>query len=182
MLANEASISALYAQEFSDLRRHIVRKLHNRCEAEDVVQDAYMRILTMPAGHAVLRNAKAFLFTVASNLAVDTVRRQQRQRRIFPTMNETSTAFEGDALEVICPRRSTEDQVDAAMRLKCVVGALADLPATCRQAFTLHKLEELSYAEVAAKMGITVSMVEKHLSRALQHLRNHLGNQELSTA
>jgi RNA polymerase sigma-70 factor (ECF subfamily) len=172
MLANEPSISALYAQEFSDLRRHIVRKLRNPFEAEDVVQEAYIRMLTMPAAHTVLRNAKAFLFTVASNLAVDTVRREQRQRRLFPTMNETSTAFEGDALEVICPRRSTEEQVDASMRLDCVLDALNDLPAACRQAFTLHKLEELSYAEVAAEMGVTVSMVEKHLSRALQHLRN----------
>jgi RNA polymerase sigma-70 factor (ECF subfamily) len=172
MLANEASISALYAQEFRDLRRHIVRKLRNTFEAEDVVQEAYVRMLTMPAGHAVLRNAKAFLFTVASNLAVDTVRREQRQRRLFPALNETSTAFDGETLEVVCPRRSTEDQVDASMRLRCVLEALDDLPAACRQAFTLHKLEELSYAEVAAEMGVTVSMVEKHLSRALAHLRN----------
>jgi len=146
--------------------------VRNPSEAEDVVQEAYVRMLTMPAGHAVLRNAKAFLFTVASNLAVDTVRREQRQKRLFPTINETSTASEGDVLEVICPRRSTEDQVDASMRLSCVLDALDDLPATCRRAFTLHKLEELSYAEVAAEMGVTVSMVEKHLSRALQHLRN----------
>ncbi len=172
MLAHEASITAMYAQEFRDLRRHIVRKLRNPCEAEDVVQEAYIRMLTMPAGHAVLRNAKAFLFTVASNLAVDTVRREQRRRRLFPTISETATAFDGDTLEVVCPRRSTEDQVDASMRLSCVLAALDELPPTCRQAFTLHKLDELSYAEVAAEMGITVSMVEKHLSRALQHLRN----------
>jgi len=173
MLADVPSINALYAQEFRDLVRHIVRKLHNPREAEDVVQEAYIRMLTMPAGHAVLRNAKAFLFTVASNLAVDTVRREQRRKRIFPSVNETSTAYEGDALEVICPRRSTEEQVDASMRLSCVLEALDDLPANCRQAFTLHKLDDLSYAEVATQMGITVSMVEKHLSRALHHLRNH---------
>jgi RNA polymerase sigma factor (sigma-70 family) len=171
MLAHEASIAALYTQEFSDLRRHIGRKLRNPCEAEDVVQEAYIRMLTMPEGHAVLRNAKAFLFTVASNLAVDTVRRAQRLRRLFPDMTDTTTAFEGDTLEVVCPRRSTEEQVDAAMRLSCVLDALDDLPATCRQAFLLHKVHELSYAEVATEMGVTVSMVEKHLSRALQHLR-----------
>lgn len=172
MLADVPSINALYTQEFRDLVRHIVRKLHNPREAEDVVQEAYIRMLTMPAGHAVLRNAKAFLFTVASNLAVDTVRREQRQKRIFPGISETSTALEGDVLEVICPRRSTEEQVDASMRLSCVLDALDDLPATCRRAFMLHKFDELSYAEVAADMGITVSMVEKHLSRALQHLRS----------
>jgi RNA polymerase sigma-70 factor (ECF subfamily) len=170
MLAREASIADLYTQEFSDLRRHIGRKLRNPSEAEDVVQEAYMRMLTMPEG-PVLRNAKAFLFTVASNLAVDTVRRAQRLRRLFPDMTDTTTAFEGDTLEVICPRRSTEEQVDAAMRLSWVLNALNDLPATCRQAFLLHKVQELSYAEVAAQMGVTVSMVEKHLSRALQHLR-----------
>jgi RNA polymerase sigma factor (sigma-70 family) len=171
MLAREASISALYLQEFSDLRRHIVRKLRDPFEADDVVQEAYIRMLTVPAGHAVLRNAKAFLFTVASNLAVDTVRREQRQRRLL-AMSDTSTAFDGETLEVICPRRSTEEQVDASMRLSCILGALDALPANCRQAFTLHKMHELSYAEVAVEMGITVSMVEKHLSRALRHLRS----------
>jgi len=173
MLANEAAISALYAQEFKHLRRHIVRKLRDTFEAEDVVQEAYIRMLTIPAGHALLRNAKAFLFTVASNLAVDTVRREQRQRRLFPTRSEPSTASDGATVEAICPRRSTEDQVDAAMRLRSVMAALQALPAACRRAFTLHKFEDLSYAEVAAHMGITVSMVEKHLSRALAHLRNH---------
>jgi RNA polymerase sigma factor (sigma-70 family) len=173
MLAHETSISSLYAQEFRDLRRHIGRKLRNPCEAEDVVQEAYIRMLTIPKDHAVLRNAKAFLFTVASNLAVDTVRRAQRLRRLFPDMSDQPAAYEGDTLEVVCPRRSTEDQVDAAMRLSSVLAALDDLPATCKQAFILHKLEELSYAEVAEQMGVTVSMVEKHLSRALAHLRTH---------
>jgi RNA polymerase sigma factor (sigma-70 family) len=172
MLAHETSVATLYTQEFKDLRRHICRKLRNPCEAEDVVQEAYIRMLTIPVDHPILRNAKAFLFTVASNLAVDCVRRKQRQRRLFPDMTQATSAFEGDALEVVCPRRSTEDQVDAVMRLASVLEALDNLPPTCRQAFVMHKLFELSYAEVAAKMRVTVSMVEKHLARALRHLRH----------
>jgi RNA polymerase sigma factor (sigma-70 family) len=171
MLADRASIAELYSREFTDLHRHVARKLGDRSEAEDVVQDAYVRMMTLPADHPTLRNARAFLFTVASNLAVDTVRREQRLRRLFPVMTDNSTAFDGDATEVICPRRSTEDQVDAVMRLACVMQALEGLPSSCRQAFVLHKIQEFSYAEVAAEMGVTVSMVEKHLARALQHLR-----------
>lgn len=177
MHASQASmtqlVGALYGREFGNLRRHVVRKLGNHFEAEDVVQEAYIRMLTMPVDHPTLNNPRAFLFTVTSNLAVDTIRREQRQRRLFPEMPEVSTALNGDTAEIVCPRRSAEDQLDASMRLERVMTALDELPATCRQAFVLHKLHELSYAEVAQQMGVTVSMVEKHLSRALQHLRGH---------
>jgi RNA polymerase sigma factor (sigma-70 family) len=171
MHIQQATISQMYAHESNNLRRHVLRKLGNYCEAEDVVQEAYIRMLTMGADHPTLRNAEAFLFTVASNLAVDVIRREQRLRRLFPNLSATTTAFEGDTLEVVCPSCSAEDQVDASMRLNRVMAALDELPSSCRQAFVMHKFQELSYAEVAAEMGVTVSMVEKHLSRALQHLR-----------
>lgn len=171
MQTHQISVTHLYTRELGNLRRHVVRKLGNYSEAEDVVQEAYIRMLTMPADHPTLNNPKAFLFTVASNLAVDTIRREQRQRRLYPEMSEVSTAFDGDSVEVICPQRCAEEQIDASRRLDKVLRALDELPALCRKAFLLHKIHELSYAEVACEMGVTVSMVEKHLSRALQHLR-----------
>ncbi len=177
MHANQASMTQmmtqLYGREFGNLRRHVVRKLGSHFEAEDVVQEACIRMLTMPADHPTLKHPKAFLFTVTSNLAVDSIRREQRQRRLFPNLDDDSVAHNGETMEIVCPRRSAEDQIDASARLSRVVALLDELPESCRKAFVLHKFHELSYAEVAQKMGVTVSMVEKHLSRALLHLRGH---------
>jgi RNA polymerase sigma factor (sigma-70 family) len=177
MLTHQSSIAALYTEELKGLRRHVARKLGNPSEAEDIVQEAYMRMLTIPAGHTALRNAKAFLFTVASNLTVDTIRRDRRLRRLLPGLNDSPSALDEDRMNVTCPVSSIEDQVDACMRMNCVVRALGELPAACRRAFIMHKFHSLSYAEVARKMGVTISMVEKHLIRALAHLRESRGRE-----
>ncbi len=173
MLSQYREVAGLYSREASSLRRHLQRKLGNWDSAEDVLQDAYLRMLTMPTQHAKLLSPRAFLFTVAGNLAVDTIRREQRMHRLSAQLPDCETAIEADALEIICPQRSVEDQVDAKQRLTTVMLRLAELAPKCQLAFVLHKFQELSYAEVATRLDITVSMVEKYLSRALQHLRQY---------
>lgn len=173
MSSQYSEVAGLYTREANGLRRHLQRRLGNSDSAEDVLQDAYVRMLTMPVQHAKLLSPRAFLFTVASNLAVDSIRREQRMHRLFAQLPDRETALEGEVVEIICPARSVEDQVDAKQRLASVMNRLAELSPKCRLAFALHKFQEFSYAEVALQLDITVSMVEKYLSRALQHLRQY---------
>lgn len=168
-----AEVASLYLRESGNLRRHVTRKLGNHDVAEDVVQDAYLRMLTVGAGHEALRSPKAFLFTVASNLAVDSLRKKQRTQRLLPPAWSADWDDRDETEEAVCPGRSVEDVVDAEVRFSRVMDALEDLPPKCRNAFVLHKFHELSYAEVAERLGVTVSMVEKYLSRGLEQLRRH---------
>jgi RNA polymerase sigma factor (sigma-70 family) len=82
------------------------------------------------------------------------------------------------AASVACLGSRLEDEADAAMRFRQLLSSLKGLGSDCHQAFVMHKIKELSYAEVACHMGITVSMVEKHLSKALHYLG--IGRQSLA--
>lgn len=171
-LSYRAEVESLYLQESGNLRRRVERTLGGRRDvAEDVVQDAYLRMLTSAGDGENLRCAKAFLFTVASNLAIDSLRREQRIQRLVPTAHVPEGGFESLAEDITHAPPGVEEAVDAKLRLESVLEALAELPAKCQTAFVLHKFQELSYAEVAERLGVTVSMVEKYLSRGLQHLR-----------
>ena len=165
------SLSDLYQSESAKLRRHLTRKLGAPEDADDVVQDAYIRMIERMQDDTSLRSPRAFLFTVASNLAIDSIRRQQRERRFVDRSDHADSVPEGGHVDRACPRRTPVEEVDARQRLSFVIDSLDALPRKCRTAFLMHKCMELSYAEVAAELAVSVSMVEKYMSQALCHVR-----------
>ena len=171
MALSEAAVSGLFAREASNLQRFLARKF-GADDVQDIVQDAYVRMLTASAVDGPsLKNPKAFLFTVASNIAIDAMRRRQRERRAINCMPGPRAIHTGEEIDVICPNRMPEGRADDWMRINRVIDSLRPLPAKCRAAFLMHKFLDASYAEVAAELGVTVSMVEKYLSQALRHVR-----------
>ena len=106
------------------------------------------------------QNAKAFLFQTASNLSIDRIRRVNLERRHNVFGEELS--------------RSVEDTVDAQQTLHTVESALYELPTKCRQAFVMHRRNNLSYPAIAEQLGVSTSMVEKYIIQALKHFRNKL--------
>ena len=67
-----------------------------------------------------------------------------------------------------------EDTVDAQQTLKTIEEALFELPTKCRQAFVMHRQNNLSYPVIAQQLGVSTSMVEKYIIQALKHFRNKL--------
>jgi len=164
-------VQELYSCESHKLKRFLARKLGSVEDAEDVLQESYIRMMSAPLHGAVLRSNKAFLFTVASNLAVDSMRRKRRERVAFENALSGTVVPQGDQLEIVCPTRPPDLCVDDITRIEDVIGSVEMLPPKCQKAFLLHKFLELSYAEVAVHLEVTVSMVEKYLSQALHHVR-----------
>ena len=64
--------------------------------------------------------------------------------------------------------------MDRNQRLDLLQRALAELPAACRDCFLLRKLEGLSHPEIAERLGVSRSMVEKHIVNAMKHCRVRL--------
>lgn len=65
-------------------------------------------------------------------------------------------------------RDDLETQADARGRLERLAAALAQLPPQCKQAFLLNRLEGLTHAEIAGRLGISTETVQRHIERALQ--------------
>ncbi|MGH7996589.1 MAG: RNA polymerase sigma factor [Opitutaceae bacterium] len=148
------------------LRRYLARLLGNTAEAQDVAHDTYLRIYRHSDGKSAPgERPEALLYTVARRLAINRLRR----RSISPFASGGANP-EGAA----SPQPGVAQQVMARQELGMLEQAIADLPAGCRAVLVLRKVELLSHRQIAERLGIAVSTVEKQHARALRLLRRAL--------
>lgn len=151
------------------------RELHNFARAktgdtilaEDLVQETYLRAVNGSTGE--LRNMRAFLFHILNNLVTDHFRRLRRTRERFS---------EHEAPDIASDHHGAEEQLIARQRLQILQDAIDELPPRCRECFILRRFENLSHAEIAARMNITKSAVEKHLAAATVHCTKRMRERE----
>ena len=153
--------ASLYRATLSPLRRYLARLLGNTTEAQDVAHDAYMRVYPSVENQSA-EKPEALLYVTARRLAINRLKR----RSISPLSPE------GTALETAASAApSVQQQVMARQELALLKKAIAELPEGCRAVLLLRKVELLSHREIADRLGIAVSTVEKQHARALRLLR-----------
>lgn len=138
-------------------------------DAEDHVQEVYSRVIAATTPHTGIANWKGFLLRAAANLLTDNFRRDRARAggRHVPL----DDGMEAGSEEVATPERV----VAARQRLGQVQAALAELDPVCREAFLLCRVEGLSHREIAARLGIEVGTVTRHVERTLIHLARRTG-------
>jgi len=159
------SVAALYAAEQDRLRRRLIGRGLSAQQAADAVQELFLRLLRTP--RTDIRDASAYLSRAADSIAIDHWRREQRTSRLFE-------AEPPDALMVVDPAPSVEVRLVERDKLRDLEQSLAALPPRCREVLLLHKFEELSYAEIALRLGISRNTVMVHLANAMTLLRRHM--------
>jgi RNA polymerase sigma factor (sigma-70 family) len=132
-----------------------------REDAEDVAQDACVHLLQLPAPQKVREPAR-YLARIRRNLLIDGSRRRKREAALFDSAANTELAGR-DGLD---PERISSGK-EALLR---ALAAIDELPPRCRQAFELHRFDGLNYVGIAHRMGISASMVEKHIAEAMLRL------------
>lgn len=153
---------SLFQEYYDELVRYLTVKLRSRDQALDVAQETFLRVLAHGSS-APIEQPRAFLYKTALNLTIDLFR--QRQRRAEESLHADDIQF---ALTVP-PEQETAVAVKEQVRL--LHDALMELPPRCRHVFLLHKFKERSHAEIAAHLGISISMVEKHIIKATAFCR-----------
>jgi RNA polymerase sigma factor (sigma-70 family) len=159
--AKQAAVAFRSCQKV--LLRYLERRLACRSDAEDVAQEAFVRLVTSTRIDSEV-HAKAFLFRVARNLATDELRRQRLRSRA--DMVETA-ALLTSATEPPPP----EEFWQILGRLEVLEGSVAALPHRCREVFMLHKFEGLSHRDIASRLEISINAIEAHIVRGLAHCR-----------
>jgi len=134
------------------------RKSHGTVDGDDVAQDTCVRALNLPAPQSV-RDPLRYLLRIARNLIID--RRRNRVRET--ALSESLAVIEYGSSDPPDPERILAGK----QNLERVLAAIASLPPRCREAFTLHRFGGLSYAAIARRMGVSTSMVEKHIAEAM---------------
>jgi RNA polymerase sigma-70 factor (ECF subfamily) len=160
-----------FLERRADLVRFFTLRLGSQSEAEDLVQEMYLRLATVEPG-ADIGNPAGYLYRVGSNLMLQRIRGARRsiaRDGAWRAVHHQSVG-ETDVIDAA----AADDAVAAKQRLEAVIRAVGQLPPQTQRVFRLHKLEGLSHAEVAAQLGISRSAVEKHMIAVLKHLAERL--------
>jgi len=137
--------------------------LRTRAEAEDVVQDVFVRVIERRRSLQAIRDMRVWLIRIAWNLALD------RRRRIRPEQMDENFAETLAASAV-----SAGERLEQAQRMSAVLREMERLPKTERQVLLLSAIEELGTAEMAQVLGRSESAVRALLFRARTRLRERL--------
>lgn len=163
--SEEEELTSVFLQNLSQLRFYLSSYFRAREDIEDILQEAYLRAIT--AGRVnKIRAPKAFLYKVAKNLAIN--HRTKASNRL------TDSVEDFDDLGVLVNTISPEQNTDENRQFIVFSKAVSLLPSQCRQAFVLKKVYGLPNAEIAERMNISVSTVDKHLAKGLLVCRNYL--------
>jgi RNA polymerase sigma-70 factor (ECF subfamily) len=162
-VGSEIDLAALVESYSALLFRVVHSVLRNQAEAEDVVQDAFVRVLEHRRRLPEVREMRVWLVRIAWNLALD------RRRRIRPEQFD-----EGFAEGLVSRELPADDALNEARRMKDVLREMERLPRAERDVLTLAAIEELGTAEMAEVLGRSESAVRALLFRARTRLRERL--------
>jgi RNA polymerase sigma-70 factor (ECF subfamily) len=151
---------------------YLTRMSRNRHEAEDLFQETFKRVHekahTFEGGQF-----KSWLFTIATNAAIDGMRRRKRKRMV--SLNQKLDCNDGDSEELSAVALADDSQepsqeVVKAEQVQQVREAVMSLPSRQRATLVLAYYQQLSYPEVAKVLGCSVGTVKTQMFRALKTL------------
>lgn len=162
----ELSVESLYHAYKASLLSYLVGMVPGgKPEAQEILHETYVRLLRLDNLEHLRENPRAYIFTIATNLARDAMRRRTSRR--------LDAHEDIDELEFVSPEPSPVEVLDWNQSLERLKRSLLDLPVTTRQIFLLSRFDEMTYPQIADALGISTRTVERHMSsamKALQHL------------
>lgn len=162
------NIKELFLVHRREVQAYLAKKLRDTDAAADLTQETFLRFTEQlqdnPA--TIITHERSYLYRTAHNLAIDHVRRQQREK--LDTVDD-------EVLLDIADEAPTPEQIaNGQTELEVVQRAMAELPERTRQIFTLVRIEGLSYREVATRLDISDSSVQKHVAKAIKQVMHAL--------
>lgn len=160
-----AEVETLYVEHRRWLSLFIQRRTGCPEATADLIQDTYLRVLAsgrLPAP----TDARRYLTQIAKGLIIDGFRRRRIEIAYLDYLHQQP--------EALSP--PLEQQAMMIEALSEIDSMLQRLPAKVRQALLLRQLEGLAYREIAQRMGISTSSVEKYVAQGLRHILLNLGD------
>lgn len=148
---------------------YFAKRVQSRSEAEDLTQEVFIRLLKRPDRHAG-RTLGAYIFTIAANLLRDRAKSAaplngRSVQSLDPMLDEAAAAAPG-----LVDNRDPERVLAGKETVESVIEALYELDERTRDVFILSRLENMQQRDIARLHGISVSMVEKLMMKAIAHL------------
>jgi RNA polymerase sigma factor (sigma-70 family) len=157
----------LYHSYRASLLKYLVGMLPGgRQDALEILHETYVRLLQHDDLERLRENPRAYIFTIATNLVTDWLRRRNSRRQ---DLHDSFDEFEFPSDEMTPTRALNWEQSLAQLK-----AALMQLPVQTRQIFLLSRFDELTYPEIAQNLNISTRTVERHMSAAFTALQHSL--------
>lgn len=170
----EKEISRLFLQYYRELCAFTYRYVRSEDAAEDIVQETFSRIWS---SHTVLADeqdgasVRSYLYRCVRNRAIDYLRNSENCRdRLDDYLN--NAALEHHVEHLLIDREG--EAYDYRVLLHEVQAVVAAFPPKTRQVFVMSRMHKMSNKEIAAALGVSVKAIEKHITKALLRIREHL--------
>lgn len=160
---SDNKLSRVFLDTRPALQRFLTQKTNCPEAAADLVQEIYLRLPQLKPVPVSELKIRAWLFRVATNIAIDYFRTAKRQSELL-----YEYAADRDNGNINPSPEQTILQLDQLLQLQ---SALAELPPFCTEVLYLSRIEGLTHQAIADRLGISISWVEKQLVRALDHCR-----------
>ena len=162
-----STLSHVFLSNSTFLKNFISRYLSDRCDVEDVMQDVYIKASDAEKKQQIT-HPKAFIFTIAKNIALNEMSRKAKKMDFY--IDECSSE-----LDVLTPNE-LESEIEATQSVDLYCKAVANLPEKCQRVYILRKVHGMSNKDIATKLNISLSSVEKHLQNGVISCRNFMQN------
>jgi RNA polymerase sigma factor (sigma-70 family) len=167
----------LMARFHGPLMSFFLRRVRDREDAEDLTQEAFLRILRRDEAVPV-DNPESYVFRVAVNLLRDRARRAASHRASeHASLDDQAAdlAASGKVEPALVEDRQPERVLLSQESLAEALQVLEELGPRTRDIFMLARLERMKHRDIAAVYGMTISAVEKHVAKAAVHLTHRFG-------
>jgi RNA polymerase sigma factor (sigma-70 family) len=157
----------------STLCRRLTHLTKNTADAEDVAQDAYLRLVEVDADGMEIRSLNSFVNRISHNIAIDRLRRRQRAERIFVSCEESEN-IQWQWLNTAGGEKDPEEKMVLSQTVDSVIAVIDELPHKCSRAYLMTCLGNHSRGEIADELGVSISMIEKYVRRARHHVHSRI--------
>jgi RNA polymerase sigma-70 factor (family 1) len=161
---NEQAFAQVFHIYTAQLFPAVVKITRSEAEAEEIIQEAFLRLWLHRAELPGIANPGAWLHTVAANLSLTHLRKRARERKRVLAVSETTQGVPEDA----------GGQLDVKWMNEIVEQAVAQLPPSRKAVFTLSRIKGMSRREIAETLGVSESTVKNQLTAALKFIQDHL--------
>ena len=174
---NTAAFDCLIDRYYKGLFNFLLRMLANREDAEDALQETFLRAAAGMEKYRMEGKFKSWLFAIANNLAVSEIRQRKRRKLLSPFKSDRNDAGYVNPVDYLPdesyePARAAENKELAGL----LENAVSALPFEQRQVFVLRHAAELSFKEISEALNIPVNTALGRMHYAMKKLKNALGD------
>lgn len=154
-----------FNNQATSLRNYLFYKFGDMDQAEDIVQDAFIKLWNNCA-QVPIEKAKSYIYTIATNLGISVKRHQKVRFKYKEYVTHKNRVSTNESPEFLLEEKEYMDKLQ---------NAIADLSERQREVFLLNRIEKKTYREIAELSNVSVKAIEKLMHKALVSLREKLG-------